>query len=100
MPMIRYDIKNDEIAEALRETNGNITNAAMRLGCGDGLIHRWLRGVREEPEDLAAHLARLTPGNTCTCCGIRERSGRFLCGVCFSGATCGEIYPVTAICAV
>ena len=96
MPMIRYDVKNDDIAEALRGTCGNIQQAAMRLGCGDGLIHRWLRGVRAEPEDIE----NLKLENPCSCCGIREKSGRFLCSVCYVTAEDGQIYPVTRVCLV
>lgn len=98
MPMIRYDVRNEDIASALRGTEGNIQQAADRLGCGDGLIHRWLQGVREEPEDLSRHLAQLTPENVCTCCGIRERSGRFLCGICFTTVENGQVYPETRVC--
>ncbi len=98
MPMIRYDIKNSEIAEALRSTRGNIMQAAERLDCGDGIIHRWLRGVRVEPAELAELTKGLTEANTCTCCGIRKRSGWFLCTECFTSVGNGEIYPETRIC--
>jgi len=100
MPMIRWDVRNEDIAEALAGAKGNITQAARALGCGDGLVHRWLDGLRVERKDLE-RIAEIPVDKRCTCCGIRERNGRFLCPVCFSNGDVGRLYPLNdGVCAV
>lgn len=98
--LIRWDVRNEDISEALAAAKGNITQAARVLGCGDGLVHRWLKGLRVEKGDLDS-IAAIPEKERCTCCRMRRKSGKFLCGVCFKDGDVGRLYPLNDnVCAV